>query len=60
MGEKKVNIQSLRGMNDIQGENSELFTYFVQNASRIAKNYGFTYFETPILEETALFKRFSG
>ena len=44
-------------MNDILGTDSELFTYFVENASRIAKNYGFTYLETPILEETALFKR---
>lgn len=58
--QKKTNIQSLRGMNDIQDQNSELFTYFVDNASRIAKNYGFTYFETPILEETALFKRSVG
>ncbi|WP_320034278.1 histidine--tRNA ligase [Halarcobacter sp.] len=55
-----ANIQSLRGMNDILGSDSELFTYFVENASRIAKNYGFTYIETPILEETALFKRSVG
>ena len=57
---KEKNIQSLRGMNDILGKDSELFTYFVDNASRIAKNYGFTYLETPILEETALFKRSVG
>ncbi len=56
----KKNIQSLRGMNDILGDNSELFTYFIDNASRIAKNYGFNYLETPILEETALFKRSVG
>ncbi len=55
-----ANIQSLRGMNDILGNDSELFTYFVENASRIAKNYGFTYIETPILEETTLFKRSVG
>lgn len=55
-----ANIQSLRGMNDILSSDSELFTYFVDNASRIAKNYGFTYLETPILEETALFKRSVG
>lgn len=55
-----ANIQSLRGMNDILGDESKLFTYFVENASRIAKNYGFTYLETPILEETALFKRSVG
>ena len=56
----KQNIQSLRGMNDILGNDSELFTYFIENASKIAKNYGFSYLETPILEETALFKRSVG
>ena len=34
-------IQSLRGMKDIVNEESSLFTYFVENASKIAKNYGF-------------------
>ena len=53
-------IQSLRGMNDIVNEDSNLFTYFVENASLIAKRYGFSYIETPILEETALFKRSVG
>lgn len=55
-----ANIQSLRGMNDILNEDSKYFTYFIENASRIAKNYGFSYIETPILEETALFKRSVG
>ena len=54
------NIQSLRGMKDILDENSELFTYFIDNASKIASRYGFSYLETPILEETALFKRSVG
>ena len=53
-------IQSLRGMKDIVNEESALFTYFVDNASKIAKNYGFSYIETPLLEETALFKRSVG
>jgi len=53
-------IQSLRGMNDIVNDDSKLFTYFVDNASAIAKRYGFSYMETPILEETALFKRSVG
>ncbi|RXJ89074.1 histidine--tRNA ligase [Arcobacter sp. CECT 8983] len=55
-----ANIQSLRGMNDILNEDSKYFTYFIENASKIAKNYGFSYIETPILEETALFKRSVG
>jgi histidyl-tRNA synthetase len=53
-------IQSLRGMNDIKDETSELFTYFIENASKIASRYGYNYLETPILEETALFKRSVG
>ena len=53
-------IQSLRGMKDIVGSDSELFIYFIENASKIAKKYGFTYIETPLLEETALFKRSVG
>jgi len=54
------NIQSLRGMKDIMDEDSKLFTYFVDNCSTIAKRYGYGYLETPILEETALFKRSVG
>ncbi|RXK01080.1 histidine--tRNA ligase [Arcobacter sp. CECT 8986] len=59
MSKEKV-IQSLRGMKDISNEESKLFTYFCENAAKIAKNYGFEYIETPILEETSLFKRSVG
>jgi histidyl-tRNA synthetase len=47
-------------MKDIIDKDSELFTYFIDNCSRIVKKYGFSYIETPILEETALFKRSVG
>ncbi len=60
MNNSTKTVQSLRGMKDIVNEESSLFTYFVENASKIAKNYGFTYIETPLLEETALFKRSVG
>lgn len=53
-------IQSLRGMNDILSEDYARFEYFLQTASTIAKRYGFHYIETPLLEETALFKRSVG
>lgn len=53
-------IQSLRGMNDILSEDYERFEYFITTASTIAKRYGFHYIETPLLEETALFKRSVG
>jgi len=53
-------INPLRGMKDTVGEFSDKYTYFIENCSRIAKNYGFNFIETPILEETALFKRSVG
>jgi histidyl-tRNA synthetase len=53
-------IQSLRGMNDILSENYARYEYFISTASTIAKRYGFHYIETPLLEETSLFKRSVG
>lgn len=53
-------IQSLRGMNDILSNDYERFDYFLETATAIAKRYGFHYVETPLLEETALFKRSVG
>jgi histidyl-tRNA synthetase len=55
-----TNIQSLKGMKDIMDSESNLFIYFIENCSAIAKRYGFNYLETPILEETTLFKRSVG
>lgn len=53
-------VNPLRGMKDSVGEFSDKYTYVIENCSRIAKNYGFNFIETPILEETALFKRSVG
>ena len=53
-------IRSLRGMNDILSQDQERFEYFIDTASTIARRYGFHYIETPLLEETALFKRSVG
>lgn len=53
-------IQSLRGMKDIWANDGQLFAYFVENASQIAKKYGFGFIKTPLLEETLLFKRSVG
>ena len=53
-------IKSLRGMNDILSEDYERFTYFINIATKVAKRYGFHFIETPLLEETALFKRSVG
>ncbi len=53
-------VKSLRGMNDILSEDSDKFQHIIETASRIAKNYGFKFIETPLVEETALFKRSVG
>ncbi|WP_295023218.1 histidine--tRNA ligase [Sulfurimonas sp.] len=53
-------ISSLRGMNDILSDDYERFTYFIEIATNVAKRYGFHFIETPLLEETALFKRSVG
>jgi histidyl-tRNA synthetase len=53
-------VQSLRGMNDLLGESSDKFSYIVKTASKVAERYGYSYIETPLLEETALFKRSVG
>ena len=53
-------IRSLRGMNDILPPENLRFEYFIQTATAVAKRYGFTYVETPLLEETSLFKRSVG
>ena len=53
-------INSLRGMNDILEEDYERFTYFINTATSVAQKYGFHFIETPLLEETALFKRSVG
>ncbi|MDD3499825.1 MAG: histidine--tRNA ligase [Sulfurovum sp.] len=53
-------INPLRGMKDLTFEESERFEYIVNTAATIARRYGYGYIETPILEETALFKRSVG
>ena len=53
-------INALRGMKDLTFEESRRFVYIVTTAIEIAKKYGYSYIETPILEETNLFKRSVG
>lgn len=53
-------INPLRGMKDLTFEESKKFNHIIDTASTIAKRYGYGYIETPILEETALFKRSVG
>jgi len=53
-------INALRGMKDLTFEESERFVHIVTTAIGISKRYGYSYIETPILEETKLFKRSVG
>ena len=53
-------ITALRGMKDTLSPDNQRYSYFITHASRIAQHYGFEFIETPILEETALFKRSVG
>jgi histidyl-tRNA synthetase len=53
-------INALRGMKDLTFEESERFVHIVKTAIEISKKYGYSYIETPILEETKLFRRSVG
>lgn len=53
-------INALRGMKDTLSPQSEIYQHIIETCTRIAQNYGFSFIETPILEETALFKRSVG
>jgi len=53
-------INPLRGMKDLTFEESIRFNHIIQTAFSVAKRYGYGYIETPILEETTLFKRSVG
>jgi len=53
-------INPLRGMKDLTFEDSQRFVYITTIATDIAKRYGYKYIETPLLEETALFRRSVG
>jgi len=50
-------IKALRGMKDILDKR---FLKIFDTAREVAQNYGYEYIETPILEETLLFKRSVG
>ncbi len=53
-------INALRGMKDTLFPQNEVYMYVIDTCTEIARNYGFSFIETPILEETALFKRSVG
>jgi histidyl-tRNA synthetase len=50
-------IKALRGIKDLTFEESERFVHIITTAITVAKKYGYSYIEIPILEETKLFRR---
>ena len=53
-------IKALRGMKDTLPPQNEKYIYFIEKTTEIVKRYGFEFVETPILEDTGLFKRSVG
>ena len=47
-------------MRDLEGDNARKYEHFISVATSVAKNAGFSLIQTPILEETKLFKRSVG
>ncbi|SEL53756.1 histidine--tRNA ligase [Halomonas daqiaonensis] len=57
-GKKK--IQAIRGMNDLLPEQSALWQYVEGQVHALMQRYGYAEIRTPIVEQTALFKRSIG
>lgn len=55
-----VNIQAIRGMNDILPEKAAYWRYLENCLIELALSYGYQELRTPIVELTALFKRSIG
>ena len=54
---KKIKYQSPKGMHDLLPEDFEYFQKIFDVCDKIAKFYGFSRIETPILEQAALFTK---
>jgi histidyl-tRNA synthetase len=53
-------IKALRGMKDTLPPYNRKYLYFIDECTEILKRYGYEFIETPILEDTSLFKRSVG
>jgi histidyl-tRNA synthetase len=53
-------IKALRGMKDTLPPYNKKYLYFIKETTKIVERYGFEFVETPILEDTGLFKRSVG
>ena len=57
---KAEKITAVKGMNDILPQDSHLWQLFENTAQSVVQSYGFQQIRTPIVEDTALFKRAIG
>jgi len=53
-------IKALRGMKDTLPPYNRKYLYFIDECTKILNSYGYEFIETPILEDTSLFKRSVG
>jgi len=53
-------IKALRGMKDTLPPYNRKYLYFIDECTKILNSYGYEFIETPILEDTGLFKRSVG
>ncbi|ASM40276.1 histidine--tRNA ligase [Campylobacter sp. RM12327] len=53
-------IKALRGMNDILNEKAQIYKHIIEVCESVALNFGYSFIETPKLENTSLFKRSVG
>ncbi len=58
--QKNMPFATLRGMKDILAREGRLFQRIYETSRSIADSYGFSYIETPVLEQTSLFVRSIG
>ncbi|PIY93647.1 MAG: histidine--tRNA ligase [Candidatus Magasanikbacteria bacterium CG_4_10_14_0_8_um_filter_32_14] len=58
--EKKITYNTLRGMRDILPRNGEIWQRVYEVVKNVSTSYGFSYVETPILEQAGLFIRSIG
>jgi len=58
--DKKMTYSTLRGMRDILPKDGEMWQKIYEVAKNVSTSYGFSYVETPILEQASLFIRSIG
>lgn len=53
-------IYAIKGINDLLDDDARLYEKIIQVSSKVAQNYGYSFINTPHIENTALFRRSVG